>query len=153
MQLPYKLRDIVRQCMAAFSRNDYVEDLDQRLIAPLRESGGSDTAAVILDAIRNAIRSSREAELFEAFLCGNEALAEFAAGEGSSVGKLRREIEAIFSRVAVKLAGEGRATRAPRLLHCRQALQDMVPAQKCTGTSLNERLVPSRRRRFMLGMK
>lgn len=150
MQMPYKLSDIVRQCMAAFGRNDYVEDLDQRLIAPSREIA-SDAAGVILDAIRNALRSSREVKLLEAFLSEDGALAKFSDDDGTSAGKLRREIGAIFSRVALELTGEKKDAGAPpRLLHCRQALQDMMlPCE--FAAAARGLLVHSRRRRFMLG--
>jgi hypothetical protein len=150
-QMPYKLRDIIRQCMAAFGRTDYVDDLDQRLIAPAREIA-SDVAGVILDAIRNALRSSREVKLLEAFLSEDGALADFSADEGTSTGKLRRDIEVIFSRAALELAGEGSVVAAPRLLHCRQALQDMSGPRE-RAAAANERRVPSRRRRFMLGLE
>lgn len=153
MQLPYKLRDIVRQCMAAFGRNDYVEDLDQRLIASSALSAVSDLSELILRAIRNALRSPREMELFEAFLAENGALAKFSTSDGSSAGKLRREIEGIFVRAAEELAGEGKAIETPRLLHCRQALRDMMPSRELASPSNNERMVPSRRRRFMLGLR
>lgn len=153
MQMSYKLRDVVRQCMAAFGRNEYVEDLDQRLIAPSDQSATPDASVVILRAIRNALRSQREVELLGAFLKENGALAEFAANDGSSAGKIRREIEAIFLRAAGELTGEGTPMGTPRLLHCRQALQDLMPAQEQAQPSRNERIVPNRRRRFMLGLK
>lgn len=152
-QLPYKLRDIIRYCMAAFGRNDYPEDIDQRLTAPSRSICTSDTANAIRQAIRSALHSPREVELLEVFLRENDALAEFAANDGASVGKIRREIEAVFVRAAGELASEGTPIGAPRLLYCRQALQDMMPSEELPRPSGNERLVSSRRRRFMLGLE
>jgi len=128
MQLPYKLRDIARRCMADFSRNDYPDDLDQRLVALSHPAPSSDMASAVRRAIRDAVRSPREARLLEAFIRENGELAEFTAVEVCSAGKVRRDLEGIFSRAAASLQTEGRPVNTPRLLYCRQALQDLVPA-------------------------
>jgi len=143
MQLPYKLRDIVRRCLADFGRNDYPDDLDQRLVAPSRPAPLSDTALAVRRAIQNAVRSPREARLLEAFVRENGQLGEFAASEACSAGKVRRDLEGIFARAAASLRTEGRAANPPRLLYCRQALQDLVPEGKLSSWLNWEKVAPN----------
>jgi hypothetical protein len=127
-QLPYKVRDVIRRCVADFGHNDPDDHLDQQLTTSEHSIGITDSTAEIVRALKKAIRSPREAELLKAFISEDGALAEFAERYGTSAAKIRRGIEAIFARAAMELAEEGKAIGAPRLLHCRTALQDLMSA-------------------------
>jgi hypothetical protein len=94
-QLPYKVRDAIRRCVADFGHNEPDDHLDQLLTTSEYSIGITDSTAEILRALKKATRSRRDAELLKAFIYEDGALAEFAERYGASAAKIRRGIEAI----------------------------------------------------------